>query len=133
PTTFQNTSSTRDATVAVSSGNLSIGVDVNRTLVPVASLATLVITSSDTSDDNITIDRSGGAIPVPVTIDGGGGSNSLTLANLTVGSSWTWDGTNGTANSSPLNTDFHLISFTAIGSVAAGGAGPNTPTGPAAS
>src|SRR5205085_5721810 len=84
-------------------------------------------------DDNITLDRSGGAIPVPVTIDGGGGSNSLTLANLTVGSTWTWDGTHGTVTSSPLNTDFHLISFTAIGSVAAGGPGANSLTGPSAS
>ena len=129
PPSLQNTSSTRDATVAVSGSELVIGVDHNQTLIPRAPLTSLTITSSDTNDDNITVDAIGGPIPVPITIDGGGGVNSLSLQGLTAGSNWTYDGASGTATSVG-GANFHPIAFTDIASVAADGPGPNVLAGP---
>ena len=105
----------------MSSGDLSISVDsgqTDQTLIPLGGLASLSVTGTDGNDDDVTLDAGGGAIPIPVSVDGGSGSNSLSIIDLTAGSSWTYDGNvSGTATTS--GSDFQPVTWTNIDSIEA--------------
>jgi hypothetical protein len=72
--------------------NSALAAIENGTLVssaPLAGLTGVVITGSGSQNENVTVDLGGGPIPVPLTFNGGSGANSLTIAGLTAGTSWT--------------------------------------------
>ena len=118
-----NVSDARQTDIVLSGSDLSVSVDTNQILVPSALITSTLTINTDNNDNTITLDRSGGAFTVPVTITGGTGANELDLTNLTAGSAWTWDGdtTSGTAASS--GTDFKPIAFTNVQTIAVSEAG----------
>ena len=128
PSDMQNTTDSRSVDVSMSGTNYSIAVDDNTVLVPDAGITSMSIASVDGQDNDITLDLTGGALTVPISVDGGSGNTSLSLTGLTADSSWSWNGTSGTATSS--GSDFQPISYTNIDSISADGPG-NSLTGPA--
>ncbi|MDX6676727.1 MAG: hypothetical protein QOE31_779, partial [Solirubrobacteraceae bacterium] len=112
----------RSISVTVEGTDLAVTVNGVKTTRTIASLSALRITSSDAQDDALTIDLSAGAIELPISFDGNGGSNSVTVD--APHAAWTWTGTSGAV------TGAVLLTFSGVQRVTAEGA-DDALTGPA--